>query len=158
WGLINWVVPAEQLEARLEDVLEQTAHASRTAVALSKQLLLESFHRDPRTMIDDLVAAEMACYDSWELQAANDASSRTGADHRRFIPRPAGQRQRRESMRTRPFVPWTVMVMPSLITSLPTRVPTTHGRWNSRATIAQWLRMPPESATMPLTVANSGTH
>jgi len=92
WGLINWVVPAEQLEARLEDVLEQAAHASRTAVALSKQLLLESFHRDPRTMVDELVAAEMACYDSWELQAANEAWSRKDVDTVRFFPRPAAQR------------------------------------------------------------------
>jgi enoyl-CoA hydratase/carnithine racemase len=76
WGLINWVVPAAELDAKLGDVLEQAAHASRTALALSKRLLLESFHRDPRTMVDDLVAAEMDCFASWEFAAANDAWSR----------------------------------------------------------------------------------
>src|SRR5205823_14170867 len=64
----------------------------------------------------------------------------------------------RASIRTSPLVPSTVTVMPSRMVVVPTRVPTTAGSPNSRATIAQWLRMPPESATTPLTVANSGTH
>ena len=50
------------------------------------------------------------------------------------------------------------MVIPSLMVVVPTCVPTTAGRRNSRATMAQWLRMPPESATTAFTVANSGTH
>ena len=52
-------------------------------------------------------------------------------------------------------------LVPSMVSVILLRmvvVPTTAGRPNSRATIAQWLRMPPESATTPLTVANSGTH
>jgi hypothetical protein len=62
-----------------------------------------------------------------------------------------------ESMRTMPRVPSTVTVMPSRRTCVPTCVPTTAGRPNSRATIAQWHKTPPESATIALTVANRGT-
>jgi enoyl-CoA hydratase/carnithine racemase len=87
WGLVNWVVPPEQVEAKLQDVIEQTAHASRTAIGLSKRLLLESFHRDPRTMVDELVQAEMACYGSWELEAANAAWARDKSAEVRFFPR-----------------------------------------------------------------------
>jgi enoyl-CoA hydratase/carnithine racemase len=76
WGLVNWVVPADQREAKLNDIVADAFHASRTATALSKRLLLESFHRDPRTMIDDLLAAQDACHASWELRLANDAWSR----------------------------------------------------------------------------------
>src|SRR5436309_2791633 len=46
-----------------------------------------------------------------------------------------------------PRPPSTVIVMPSRRTCVPTCVPTTAGRPNSRATIAQWPRMPPEAAT-----------
>jgi enoyl-CoA hydratase/carnithine racemase len=88
WGLLNWVVPADRLQARLEELLESGFHASRTAVAESKRLLLQSFHRDPRSMVEELVAAEMACYASWELQVANQAWSRREADVR-FFPPPA---------------------------------------------------------------------
>jgi enoyl-CoA hydratase/carnithine racemase len=87
WGLINWVVPSDQLEAKLRDVLEQAAHASRTAIGLSKRLLLESFHRDPRTMADDLVRAEQACYASWELGLANRAWAESKSAEVRYFPR-----------------------------------------------------------------------
>ena len=85
WGLLNWVVPRDQLETALNVVLEKSSHASRTAVAESKRLLLESFHRDPRDMIDDLVAAEMSCHESWELRLANEAWQRR--EEVRFFPR-----------------------------------------------------------------------
>jgi enoyl-CoA hydratase/carnithine racemase len=86
WGLVNWVVPAHQLQARLNEVVESAVHASRTAIAHSKHLLQQSFHRDPRTMIDELVAAEMACHASWELQLANRAWSDRHAEVRFFPP------------------------------------------------------------------------
>lgn len=76
WGLLNWVVPSNQLEAKLAEIVEQAFHASRTAVAHSKRLLLESFHRDPRAMLDDLLAAQRACHASWELRRANEAWGR----------------------------------------------------------------------------------
>jgi enoyl-CoA hydratase/carnithine racemase len=76
WGLVNWVVPPDQIDSKLEQIVEQAFYASRTATAHSKRLLLESFHRDPRSMVDDLIEAQEACHASWELQAANDAWSR----------------------------------------------------------------------------------
>jgi enoyl-CoA hydratase/carnithine racemase len=76
WGLVNWVVPPDQLETKLSQVVDAAFHASRTASALSKRLLLESFHRDPRSMVDDLIAAQEACHASWELRLANQAWSR----------------------------------------------------------------------------------
>jgi enoyl-CoA hydratase/carnithine racemase len=89
WGLVNWVVPADRLQARLDEIVESAFHASRTAVAQSKRLLQQSFHRDPRTMVEELVAAEMACHASWELQWANQAWGRREAEVR-FFPPPAG--------------------------------------------------------------------
>jgi enoyl-CoA hydratase/carnithine racemase len=76
WGLVNWVVPADRLDAALSEIVDHAFHASRTATALSKRLLLESFHRDPRSMVDELVAAQDACHASWELRLANEAWSR----------------------------------------------------------------------------------
>jgi enoyl-CoA hydratase/carnithine racemase len=87
WGLVNWVVPAEQLEAQLAEVIDKAYRASRTAVAISKRLLLESFHRDPRSMVDDLIAAERACFASWELQAANAAWAERKEADVRYWPR-----------------------------------------------------------------------
>jgi enoyl-CoA hydratase/carnithine racemase len=86
WGLVNWVAPADRLQVRLDELVESAAHASRTAVAESKRLLQQSFHRDPRTMVDELVASEMVCHASWELQAANEAWSRRETEVR-FFPR-----------------------------------------------------------------------
>jgi enoyl-CoA hydratase/carnithine racemase len=87
WGLVNWVVAADHLQDKLHAIVEQAFHASRTATAESKHLLLESFHRDPRSMVDELVAAEMKCYASWELALANAAWSRR--EDVRYFPRPA---------------------------------------------------------------------
>jgi enoyl-CoA hydratase/carnithine racemase len=84
WGLVNWVVPANELESRLQEVLEAAFHASRTAVGESKRLLQQSFHRDPRTMLEDLVAAQMVCHASWELAQANAAWARRESDVRYF--------------------------------------------------------------------------
>jgi enoyl-CoA hydratase len=84
WGLVNWVVASDQLEARLQELVEAAFHASRTAVAECKRLLLASFHRDPRGMVDELVAAEMTCHASWELKVANAAWSRREAELRYY--------------------------------------------------------------------------
>jgi enoyl-CoA hydratase/carnithine racemase len=72
-GLVNWVAPAEELDARLARVVEQACQASRTATGHAKRLLHESFHRDPRAMIEDVLRAQMDCLGSWELQEANRA-------------------------------------------------------------------------------------
>jgi enoyl-CoA hydratase/carnithine racemase len=88
WGLVNWIVPAAGLDAKLAEIVDNAFHASRTATAHSKRLLRQSFHRDPRDMIEDLVAAQRACHDSWELRLANDrwTEDKGGV---RFYPPPA---------------------------------------------------------------------
>jgi enoyl-CoA hydratase/carnithine racemase len=86
WGLVNWVVPPDQLEIQLSEILEAAFHASRTAVGESKRLLQESFHRNPRTMVEDLVAAQMMCHASWELAKSNAAWARRESEVR-FFPR-----------------------------------------------------------------------
>src|SRR4051794_33755159 len=62
-------------------MLQKSFHASRTAVAESKRLLQQSFQSDPRAMIDDLVAAEITCHQSWELQKPTTP----GKDARRSV-------------------------------------------------------------------------
>lgn len=76
WGLINWAAPQQELDAKLAEIVERAFHASRTAVAATKRMLRASYHRDPRTMVDELVAAQQECMASWELRAANAAWSR----------------------------------------------------------------------------------
>ena len=56
------------------------------------------------------------------------------------------------------MVPSTVTVWPVLITVVPTLVPTTAGRPNSRATIALCDSTPPTSETTAPAIENSGTH
>jgi enoyl-CoA hydratase/carnithine racemase len=86
WGLVNWVCPASDVDTRLAEILRETFHASRTAVAESKRLLQASFHRDPRTMIEELVEAQVRCHNSWELAQANEAWARREPEVR-FYPR-----------------------------------------------------------------------
>jgi enoyl-CoA hydratase/carnithine racemase len=85
WGLLTQVVPRTQLDAALADLVDKSFHASRTAVAESKHLLQQSFHRDPRTLVDDLIHAEMTCHSSWEFEQANAAWQRR--EEVRFFPR-----------------------------------------------------------------------
>jgi enoyl-CoA hydratase/carnithine racemase len=72
-GLVNWVVPAAALDAKIGEIVEKAFHASRTATAHAKRLLHDSFHRDPRAMIEEVMAAQDACMASWEIRAANEA-------------------------------------------------------------------------------------
>jgi enoyl-CoA hydratase/carnithine racemase len=72
-GLVNWVVPPEDLDTALRGVLDLCLEAAPTAAAHTKRLLHASFHADPRGMIEDVVAAQMACMRSWELAEANRA-------------------------------------------------------------------------------------
>src|SRR5204863_6663667 len=57
-----------------------------------------------------------------------------------------------------PLVPSTVIVWPFLITTVPTCDPTTAGRSNSRATMAQCDSTPPTSDTTAPATENRGTH
>jgi enoyl-CoA hydratase/carnithine racemase len=72
-GLVNWVAPASELDARLREVVEKAFHASRTATAHAKRLLHESFHTDPRAMVEEVIRAQRDCMTSWEMDEANRA-------------------------------------------------------------------------------------
>ena len=85
-GLVNWLVPPAELDQALAAVLARCREAAPTAAAHTKRLLLASFDRDPREMIDQVVAAQMECLASWEMEEANRAW-----DEKReatFVPRP----------------------------------------------------------------------
>jgi enoyl-CoA hydratase/carnithine racemase len=87
-GLVNWVVPAEALDAELRRVVDKCLAAAPTAARHTKRLLLASFHHDPRELIDEVVAAQMECMRSGELAEANQAwAERREA---RFFPPPRG--------------------------------------------------------------------
>lgn len=86
-GLVNWVVPAAELAAKLEEVIEKSFHASRTATGHAKRLLHASFHADPRAMIEDIMRAQADCMQSWELREANRAWNEKR--EARFYPPPA---------------------------------------------------------------------
>ena len=69
-------------------MVDKARRTSRTATGHAKQLLHASFHRDPRTMIEDTLRAQAECMASWEMAEANRAW-----DERReavFFPPPGG--------------------------------------------------------------------
>ncbi|HEV8439036.1 MAG TPA: enoyl-CoA hydratase/isomerase family protein [Methylomirabilota bacterium] len=72
-GLVNWVVAAADLEAKLRSILDRAFRASRTATGHAKRLLQQSFHADPRTLIEDVLSAQADCMTSWEIREANRA-------------------------------------------------------------------------------------
>lgn len=72
-GLVNWVCPAPELDATVIGLLERLRRQAPTANANIKRLLHESFHRDPRASVEDLMAAQLACTASWETAEANRA-------------------------------------------------------------------------------------
>jgi enoyl-CoA hydratase/carnithine racemase len=72
-GLINWLCRAADLDRTVEEVLAKSRAAAPTAVGHTKRLLHESFHSDPRAMIEALVRAQHDCMTSWEIGEANRA-------------------------------------------------------------------------------------
>jgi len=86
-GLVNWVCAPAEVEATVAGILERLRHQAPTANAHIKRLLHESFHRDPRAMIEDVMAAQRDCMASWETAEAN----RAWQDKREatFVPRPS---------------------------------------------------------------------
>ncbi|HKZ04306.1 MAG TPA: enoyl-CoA hydratase-related protein [Methylomirabilota bacterium] len=72
-GLVNWVVPAAELEAELDRIVAKAFNASRTATGHAKRLLHASFHADPRALIEDVLRAQAECMESWEIREANQA-------------------------------------------------------------------------------------
>ena len=87
-GLVNWVAPGETFDAELRRVIDKCLGAAPTATRHTKRLLLASFHRDPRALIDDVVAAQMECMRAWDLAEANRAWDEQR--EARFFPPPAG--------------------------------------------------------------------
>ena len=90
-GLVNWVAPAAELPGAVAAVVEKSRHAAPTATAHTKRLLHESFHRDPRALIEEVVRAQNECMASWETDEANRAwlEKREAVFH----PPPPGARQ-----------------------------------------------------------------
>jgi enoyl-CoA hydratase/carnithine racemase len=85
-GLVNWMVPPDDLPAELVRVVEKCLQAAPTATRHTKRLLQASFHADPRASIEDVVAAQLECLRSWEIEEANRAwNDRREA---RFFPPP----------------------------------------------------------------------
>ena len=72
-GLVSWVCAPDGVDAALAGLIAKARGASPTAAAHTKRLLHESFHRDPRAMIEDVVKAQNACMASWEIDEANRA-------------------------------------------------------------------------------------
>src|SRR6059036_3480831 len=88
-GLVNWVCPAVDLDRTLQSIVAKARAASPTAAAHTKRLLHESFHRDPRAMIEDVVKAQNDCMHSWEMDEANRAW-RERREAVFYPPRPSG--------------------------------------------------------------------
>ena len=72
-GLVNWVCAPAAVDDTLAGIVERLAHQAPTANAHIKRLLHESFHRDPRAMIEEVMAAQRDCMTSWETTEANRA-------------------------------------------------------------------------------------
>jgi enoyl-CoA hydratase/carnithine racemase len=72
-GLVNWVCAPARVDATVAGIIERLYHQAPTANAHIKRLLHESFHQDPRTMIEDVMAAQRDCMTSWETTEANQA-------------------------------------------------------------------------------------
>jgi enoyl-CoA hydratase/carnithine racemase len=86
-GLVNRVCAPADLERTLAAVLAGCRTAAPTAVAHTKRLLHDSFHHDPRGLIEEVLRRQDDCMTSWEIREANLAwQERREA---RFFPRPA---------------------------------------------------------------------
>jgi len=72
-GLVNWVVAPVDVDAKLRTILDRAFHASRTATGHAKRLLHQSFHVDPRVLIEEVLRAQAECMASWEIREANRA-------------------------------------------------------------------------------------
>jgi enoyl-CoA hydratase/carnithine racemase len=72
-GLVNWVCAPADVDATLASVIARARTAAPTATAHTKRLLHESFHRDPRAILEEVLRAEGECTASWEMDEANRA-------------------------------------------------------------------------------------
>jgi enoyl-CoA hydratase/carnithine racemase len=72
-GLVNWVCAPADVDATVERLIAKVRSASPTATVYTKRLLHESFHRDPRLMIEEVIRAQNACMATQETAEANRA-------------------------------------------------------------------------------------
>jgi enoyl-CoA hydratase/carnithine racemase len=72
-GLVNWVCAESEVDARLARVLQRVKEMAPTATAHTKRFLHESFHRDPRAAVEDLMRSHEICWASGEADEANRA-------------------------------------------------------------------------------------
>jgi enoyl-CoA hydratase len=86
-GLVNWVCPEAELEARIARVVARVKEMAPTATAHTKRWLHESFHRDPRALVEGLLRSQEACFASGEADEANRAWQE--GRPARFYPPPA---------------------------------------------------------------------
>src|SRR5438132_62335 len=87
-GLVNWVCAPGDLDRTLASVVAKARSAAPTATAHTKRLLHESFHRDPRAILEEVLLAQAECGASWEMDEANRAWRETR--DARFYPPPDG--------------------------------------------------------------------
>ncbi len=72
-GLVNWVCGEAEIDARLEALVMRVKAMAPTATAHTKRFLHESFHRDPRAAVEDLMRSHEICWASGEADEANRA-------------------------------------------------------------------------------------
>ena len=72
-GLVNWVAATVDVPAKLRTILERAFQTSRTATGHAKRLMHQSFHTDPRALVEDVLRAQADCMVSWEMREANRA-------------------------------------------------------------------------------------
>jgi enoyl-CoA hydratase/carnithine racemase len=72
-GLVNWVCAPAEVDAAVNRLIAKVRTAAPTATAHTKRLLHESFHRDPRAMIEEVVRTQNACMATRETAEANRA-------------------------------------------------------------------------------------
>jgi enoyl-CoA hydratase/carnithine racemase len=72
-GLVTRVSAPGDLDGALGAMLERLRHQAPTANGHIKRLLHQSFHADPRGLIEDVLLAQDDCMRSWETEEANRA-------------------------------------------------------------------------------------
>jgi enoyl-CoA hydratase/carnithine racemase len=72
-GLVTRVCAPGDVDSALQALLERLRHQAPTANGHIKRLLHQSFHADPRGLIEKVLAAQDDCMRSWEVAEANRA-------------------------------------------------------------------------------------
>jgi enoyl-CoA hydratase/carnithine racemase len=86
-GLVTRVCAPGDADAALGAMLERLRHQAPTANGHIKRLLHQSFHADPRGLVEDVLRAQDECMRSWETTEANRAWNEKREPV--FHPRPA---------------------------------------------------------------------